>query len=221
MTLLFVCTGNICRSALADRVATRWLGPEIAVRSAGTHAVDGRPMHPLTAAVLERHGGTAGSFRSRHLRPEMVADADLVLTMSAEHRDAVLEMSPRHMRSVFTLLEAAALGRSVPAEQLAALPVRDRPQRLAALLAEARSIRPRDRARTDDIVDPISGTEVLHARVGAEVADAVRSLIDLLDGGAPLNERTVRMTRLPPVPPRTDGRASDSRGLRAVRLRRR
>jgi protein-tyrosine phosphatase len=199
MTLLFVCTGNICRSALADRLAAQWSEPGLPVASAGTRAVDGRRMHPLTAAVLERHRGTAEHFRSRQLTPSVLADAGLVLTMTGEHRDAVLLMSPRHLHSAFTLQEAATLLADLPAVRLGGPPA-DRPAALARRLAGARAVRRRDRAAADDIADPIGGSPSVHSRIGGQVAIGVRAVTDALRDPSGGDAPTVRMRRLPPVP---------------------
>jgi protein-tyrosine phosphatase len=200
MTVLFVCTGNICRSPLAERLASRWLGGLVPVGSAGTHAVDGRPMHPLSAAVLERHGGTADDFRSRLLTEQVVGKAALVLTMTEEHRDAVLRLSPRTLHSAFTLLEAATLLTDDRHSSFAGMALSERPAALARQLAEARALRGRRRTGPDDIDDPMGGSASTHDRIGAEVAAAVRSVTDALRGGAVEDAHTVRMRRLPPVP---------------------
>lgn len=76
--LLFVCTGNLCRSAVAERLtlarAARSLAgsPELArveVVSAGVHAEDGARMDPLSARALQALGGDPAGFASRRLPP--------------------------------------------------------------------------------------------------------------------------------------------------------
>jgi protein-tyrosine-phosphatase len=200
MTLLFVCTGNICRSALAERLAARWLGDDAPVASAGTHAVQGRLMHPLSAAVLERHGGTAEHFRSRPLTPGLLADASLVLAMTDEHLDAVLRMSPRSLHSTFTLREAAALLDDNEHIPVVGSGLADPAAVLAQHLAEARAMRGRRSAYARDIEDPMGRSSSTHARVGGEVAVAVRTVTDALLGGPQSEALTIRMRRLPPVP---------------------
>jgi protein-tyrosine phosphatase len=77
--------------------------------SAGIHAVIGHPVHPLAADVLTRRGGDPTNFAARQLTPPIASDADLVLTMTAVQREAVLELAPRQFRKTFTLGEAALL----------------------------------------------------------------------------------------------------------------
>src|SRR5688572_26407193 len=114
MRLLFVCTGNLCRSQVAAGLAEAWVqrvpGADaglVQVRSAGTQAPAGEPMEPRSAATLARLGGDPAGRRAVALTEELAAGADLVLTMTRRHRRAVLELSPRGLRRTFTLLEAA------------------------------------------------------------------------------------------------------------------
>ncbi|MGY1681929.1 arsenate reductase/protein-tyrosine-phosphatase family protein [Geodermatophilus sp. SYSU D01176] len=202
MALLFVCTGNICRSAAAERLMSAWTarlpGRPLESRSAGTRAVDGRPMHPLTAAALERHGVWAAGFASWRLTGEEIDWADLVLTMTTGHRGEVLALQPRAMRKVFTLREAATLAGSLPAGYLGSVHPEDRLARLADDLAETRALR-RGVNRDHDIADPIDGPADAHVAAVDEIATALVPLVAVLDV-RPLTEETVRITRLPPVP---------------------
>jgi protein-tyrosine-phosphatase len=88
-TVLLVCTGNICRSALAERLGRAFLDEVMgddagAIRlvSAGTRAVVDSEMHPHSALVLRGFGAEPGDFRARQLAEAIVAEADLTLTMT-------------------------------------------------------------------------------------------------------------------------------------------
>jgi protein-tyrosine-phosphatase len=87
--LVFVCTGNTCRSPLAEALARRELERRgwrhVEVVSAGLAAEDGYPASRNAVAVGERHGLDLAGHRSRALTPEMVDWADLVLAMSPSH----------------------------------------------------------------------------------------------------------------------------------------
>lgn len=91
--VLFVCTGNTCRSPLAEALARRyaeergWDGLE--VRSAGVAAGSGMPASGGSLRVAERHGLDLGEHRSRPLTPELGDWADLILTMSTSHLTAM------------------------------------------------------------------------------------------------------------------------------------
>lgn len=205
--LLFVCTGNLCRSPFA-RFHTRALlemrlGPRWAswfdVASGGTGAVVGAEMHPLSRAQLgplATHPDVA-AFRARQLPARDVELADLVLTVSRSHRSAVLELEPRALRSTFTMREFARLLEGMDAADRAALPPdpRERAHALvAAALAERGQGAPVD-PEDDAIADPVQGTVEDHAEVARRIHAAVRPLVDAIGAAVPWPGRR-------PVPPR-------------------
>jgi protein-tyrosine phosphatase len=184
--VLLVCTGNICRSALAERLGRAYLhqvladdADRISLVSAGTQAVSGSGMHPDTALVLGGFGADAGDFRARQLQPAHVVDADLVLTMTRGHRRLVLQEAPRALSRTFTLREAADLlersGADMPAAE------GDFPDRARALvqhMAAARSLR--QSGDTDDVPDPIAGPLEAHQAAGDLIVAALLPLLDRL-----------------------------------------
>lgn len=123
MRILFVCTANECRSPIAERLA-RLLGADAI--SAGVRAVPGRPMVGNAALALGELGGDAEQFASQRVTPALVASADLILTMTEDHRDRVLQVVPAALRRTYTLAEAARLiqdhGATTVAELSAARP---------------------------------------------------------------------------------------------------
>ncbi len=90
MHILFVCTGNTCRSPMAEAIARRLAGErglEVTVGSAGTSAWDGAPASDGALLVALEHGLDLSGHRARVLTRELVAGADLVLVMSPHHRE--------------------------------------------------------------------------------------------------------------------------------------
>jgi protein-tyrosine-phosphatase len=192
--VLFVCTGNICRSPVAERLARGYLeaalGPESAafhVASAGTHAVVGSGVHPDSAGVLIALGGDAEGFAARQLTDELAAEADLVLTMTREHRHAVLKRVPRGLARTYTLREAADLASLVPAGL--DLPGATVPARCRSLVREMAAARAR---RTggggDDILDPIGQMPGVHMEIGEVIAGSVLGLFGRFAGSDPASE---------------------------------
>ena len=178
--ILFVCTGNICRSPLAERLARSALGscPAFQVTSAGTHAEQGRAMTEHARRVLVRLGGDPGGFVSRRLTPELVAAADLVLTATAQHRaEAVAGHLPAATRA-FTIAEFGALARAVPAERIAGH--RDPVRRARALVAEARALRGLVRVDRPDIPDPYRRSRWAYRAAGREIARSLAVPLRLL-----------------------------------------
>jgi protein-tyrosine-phosphatase len=183
--MLIVCTGNICRSALAERLAWAYLdealgadASAIQVRSAGTQAVVGSAVHPDSALVLTGLGGDPVGFAARQLVDDMASDADLTLTMTRTHRRVVLNAAPRALSRTFTLREASDLVRLVGAEQPDGDTFADRCRALVKTMAAARSKRAADAA--DDIADPIGQPVEFHEQVGEEIAGALLPVLGRL-----------------------------------------
>ncbi len=97
-SLLFVCSGNMCRSALAEHYAARALREmgrsDVSVASAGTLGMVGQPPFPLTLVVAEEGGLDLSAHRSRALSPYLVKEADAILVMTPGHREQILELHP-------------------------------------------------------------------------------------------------------------------------------
>ncbi len=87
--LLFVCTGNTCRSPMAQGLALQMLEDrgwsQVEARSAGVAAPEGSPASEGALRAAARHGIDLASHRSTQLTPDLVDWADLILTMSVGH----------------------------------------------------------------------------------------------------------------------------------------
>ena len=98
MNILFVCTGNICRSPLAEALLQREVAARdldgVRVASSGTGAWDGAPASEGAYLIGLEHGLDLSAHRARLLTRDMVRTADLVFTMSRHHRARVQELEP-------------------------------------------------------------------------------------------------------------------------------
>lgn len=95
--ILFVCTGNSCRSIMAEAYLNKLAeeeGARIEVRSAGTLGLEGSSPSKEVIALLEKEGIDSSRYMSKGLSKEMVAWADIILVMAPEHKLAVLGLSP-------------------------------------------------------------------------------------------------------------------------------
>jgi protein-tyrosine phosphatase len=182
--MLLVCTGNICRSALAERLGRAYLDDalgedagQVRLTSAGVGAVVGSGMHPDSALVLQGFGGDPAGFVARQLVDAMAINADLTLTMTRAHRREVLKVAPRALARTFTVREAADLVRLVgedidlPGDGLA-----ERARSLVSEMGAARSRRQSGDA--DDVRDPIGLPLEAHQVAGEAIAEALLPLLE-------------------------------------------
>lgn len=178
-TVLFVCTGNICRSALAERVLASRVavpGGSVSVRSAGTHAVVGRGISSQTRPLVRAGGGETEGFVARQLDEGMLRSADLILGMTAEHCERAASLEPSAFARTFTLMEFA---RAVAARSLLGAPGdADRWRALVASAVELRRSGQLGSRADDDVADPYGKP----AAAFTEMAARVVPVIDLLAG---------------------------------------
>lgn len=94
--LLFICTGNTCRSPMAEvitRAAIERRGwQHVAVSSAGTAAADGAPASPHACTVAAERGLDLSAHRAQSVSPELIDWADLILAMGPAHLAAIAEL---------------------------------------------------------------------------------------------------------------------------------
>src|SRR4051812_7332120 len=106
-TVLFVCTGNVCRSPMAEgifRHAVQGRG-DFRVLSAGLGAVDGHAPSPYAVQAVRELGIDISSQRSRMLTPELVAQSDFIFGMTHNHIDSVMLLYPQAAEKTFLLRE--------------------------------------------------------------------------------------------------------------------
>lgn len=166
--VLFVCTGNICRSPIGERLTVAYAAqhgiPNLTASSAGTRAVIGHPIHRHAALTLESRGADTSGFTARQLTAKIASDADLVIAMTSAHRDIVLEAAPRQLHKTFTLTEAARLA----------------PMKGAQTLADLAALRPQLAAHEQaDIPDPIGQSPEVFAAVGSQIAVLLSPILEL------------------------------------------
>src|SRR5438552_5300756 len=106
-TILFVCTGNVCRSPMAEglfRHAVKGRG-DFRVLSAGVGAIEGQPPSPYAVQVLRELGIDISQQRSRMLTAELVNQADYIFGKTHGHVDAINLLYPQATEKTFLLRE--------------------------------------------------------------------------------------------------------------------
>ena len=188
-TILTVCTGNICRSPLAERLLANALAdlPQVRVSSAGTHAVVGHAMDEAAQLVALRLGvSDPGRHVARQLTAAMLAESDLVLALSRDNRRFIVELNPRVARRVFTLREFGRLASATTDDDLRAeiapdpVTLTDRLKIAAASVVLARTelsllTTPED----DDVIDPIGGGPEVLDRSTEQLLPAIAGTVGL------------------------------------------
>jgi len=187
--ILIVCTGNVCRSPIAEGLLRAELKDRLgagapSVTSAGTAGWEGSAAMPESVAAAAEVGVDISDHSARRLLPEHIRAADLVIAMSHEHRRAVIQAIPEAEGRTFTLKELVRL--------LEGLPVGD-PEPVDPDAALARRVEQADVLRREgfagnpldeDIVDPLGLPLESFRAVTWELGEWSRRMVDGLFGTA-------------------------------------
>lgn len=187
--VLYVCTGSVCRSPIAERLTrlelSRRLGPgaaQIVVGSAGTWGHVGAPMEAHAATVLAEYGADPDDFHGRELLDEHVIEADLVLTATRDHRAQVISMGHAAGLRTFTLKEFTRLVRAIDPATLPDGSVVDRARALVRAAAALRGWLLAPSAEADEVYDPYGAPVTVFRHIGAEIHSALDPVVTALTG---------------------------------------
>lgn len=193
-SVLFVSTGNICRSPMAERLLrselSAALGPEARTfhcESAGTWGHDGARMERHAAHVLRELGGNADGFVARELCSDQVLAADLILCASREHREQVRLLDPWAAGRTFSIREFARFALRIDPTALPAAEPAARARALVDRVALLRTSRPGsafadgafpdDALPDDDIPDPFGAPLHVFRLCASSIADGLARLV--------------------------------------------
>ncbi|MGI8760125.1 MAG: hypothetical protein ACR2LF_02240 [Jatrophihabitantaceae bacterium] len=171
--VLYVCTGNICRSPMAELLLRSWADPgaELCVSSAGMRALVGHSIDRGSASALGQLGIDPSLHRARQFEEWMASDADLILTAERSHRDQIMTEVPSSFKRAFTMKEfvrlAPHVGRGAP----------------ATVVAEAsanRAVVGAVQLSEDNLPDPYRQAIRAAKTIAQEVTEAVQITLDML-----------------------------------------
>jgi len=125
-SVLFVCTGNSCRSIMAEGLLKKKLSrlgkDYITVESAGTKAADGFTPTNETITLMKEEGIDVAGFKSKRLTEEMIKTSDLILVMQPMHRDEAIRKVPEAASKTYLLTEFAKKGQQTKESDESSIP---------------------------------------------------------------------------------------------------
>ena len=174
MHIMFVCTGNICRSPMGEGLLRQALEKRsvegVTVSSTGTWGLDGSPATEFAVMAAASSGAVLDAHRAATFSAALAEDADLILAMTSVHLRETEDMSPGASRKTRLLKELAFL------EPEPLPPGATREQRLKALLAAPRP----HYVRAMDLDDPMGLPLAVYERCRDQIQAGVDRLVKLL-----------------------------------------
>lgn len=113
MNILVVCTGNTCRSPMAEGILNNVLSnygekyKDVEVQSAGLFTMDGLSPSKEAIVAMKEYGIDIKDYSSNQITRDMINNADLILTMTSNHKKSILKSIPNVKDKVYTLKEYA------------------------------------------------------------------------------------------------------------------
>jgi protein-tyrosine phosphatase len=181
-SVLFVCTGNVCRSPIAERLMQLRMRNqrEIVASSAGMGALVGHEMDGPSALALRELGGDPTGHVARQLDRRLADACDLILTAETRQRDAFVRDDPMSFRRTFTMREFGRLGAGL--KPLDSVTVDALRERVVEVAAHRGNVAPPGLG-DDEIGDPF-GADLEVARLcAAQIAASVNAIVHALGVG--------------------------------------
>jgi len=186
-SILVVCTGNICRSPIAEgllkaELLRRFGDGAPQVSSAGTAGSEGSPATPEGVLAAGELGVDTSAHRARRVRGDLLREADLIVCMAGEHRDRLTLQLPEVAGRTFTLKELVRLLEAQPQA-----PAEASPWTMAPRIARAHAMRQIETAphADEDVADPLGQPMEAYRAIAWELEGWLSRLVSGLYGPAP------------------------------------
>ncbi|WP_026929522.1 hypothetical protein [Glycomyces tenuis] len=180
-TILHVCTGNICRSPMSERILDGLTGDDVLNHGAGISSYhEGDPMEADAAHELEERGFEPGGHRARHIDRAHVESSDLILVATAVHREYIAERFPEAEDRTFLVRQFGRIVGDILERGAAELPDGDaaaRGRALVALASKRRGDHPED-----ELSDPWGLSRAVYSQIADQLEDALEPVADALEG---------------------------------------
>lgn len=176
-TVLHVCTGNICRSPMSERMLDGLTGDDVLNHGAGISSFhSGEGMYPASMDELEARGYDFASFRARQLEREHVEASDLVLAATTGHLEYIAERFPEAVAKSFLVRSFGRVAADVAPE----LPDGDAILRGKALVALAEE----RRGDYDEInlTDPWGANRRVYSQIADQLEESITAIAKALEG---------------------------------------
>lgn len=184
-----ICTGNVCRSPIAELILAEELAayPAVTVESAGIGALVGSGVPEPGRRLAGVYDLDASDHVARQLDTEMIRSSSLILGMAREHRRRVVELAPGAMRRTFTLRELARIADAVE-DRLPQAVEGARGQGAAAALKSAvalaaamrGTVPPPEDADDFDVIDPYRQSDTVYQQSFEQLVPAARRVAKFL-----------------------------------------
>lgn len=176
-SVLHVCTGNICRSPMSERILDGLTGEDVCNHGAGISAFhEGDHMQPNSMDELESRGYDPEGHRARHLVRAHVEASDLILVATSGHLEYIDERFPEATGKTFLVRSFG----NMAADLLTELPEGDTATRGKALVALA------DERRGDydeiNLSDPWGMSRAVYGQIADQLEDALKPVATALEG---------------------------------------
>lgn len=189
-TILIVCTGNICRSPLTEKLLEHELhvqGKGILCHSAGTHALtDGLPPSEISAQA-DLWGISTREHTPKQVTETLVREATLVLTAERQHRAELVALVPSASRKVFSLKQFARITAALQASANSQPDFSLTFESLSALVEEVADFRaltpPPIRPEDDDVPDPYRREQAAYDFAAEQIRDAITTISCFMNEG--------------------------------------